>query len=93
MEIKIQGPHQLALRRRSVNVFDGAINVLTMRAPSDSGAGAGDGETGRTGAAARFYPRIGVRTSLGSYKISSNFCNARPRLFTIRMSGESTVQP
>ena len=31
---QIHGPHQLALRRRSVNVFDGAMKVLTMRAPS-----------------------------------------------------------
>jgi hypothetical protein len=37
-----------------VNVFDGAMNVSMMRAPSESGAGAGvgAGEAGKTGAAA-----------------------------------------
>src|SRR5579863_9537205 len=51
------GPHQLALRRRSVKVLEGAIKVFTMRAPSESfgasttGVGVGD-EVGRTGAVA-----------------------------------------
>src|SRR5579864_9150329 len=52
--ISRNGAHQLALRRRSVNVFDGAIKVSTMRAPSESGAGAGtrEEETGGSGATA-----------------------------------------
>ena len=54
MEINSHGAHQLALRRRSVKVFEGAIKVSTMRAPWESGAGSGGGagDTGRTGAAA-----------------------------------------
>jgi hypothetical protein len=56
MEIRIHGATQLHhfASRREVNVFDGAINVLTMRAPSESGAGSGvgAGDAGRTGAAA-----------------------------------------
>ena len=54
MEISSHGPHQLALRRRSVKVFEGAMKVSTMRAPSESEAeSVGDaGGTGRTGAAA-----------------------------------------
>jgi hypothetical protein len=53
-EIKSQGAHHIALRRRSVKVFDGAMNVLIMRAPSESGAAsaAGEGATGGSGAAA-----------------------------------------
>src|SRR5579864_3066633 len=53
IEIKSHGAHHMALRRKSVNVFEGAINVLTMREPSDSGAasGAGDDATGGRGAA------------------------------------------
>src|ERR1035441_4664045 len=45
--------HAPALRR-SVKVFDGAMKVLTMRAPAESGAdsGVGTGDAGRTGAAA-----------------------------------------
>ena len=57
MEISSHGPHQLAFRRRSVKVFEGAMKVLIMRAPSESGAdpGAGKGaDTGGTGAAAIF---------------------------------------
>jgi hypothetical protein len=38
MEINSHGPQQLALLRRSVKVFEGATNVLTMRAASESGA-------------------------------------------------------
>jgi hypothetical protein len=54
MAINSHGAHQLALRRKSVNVFEGAMKVLTIRAPWDSGAGWGveAGETGTTGAAA-----------------------------------------
>src|SRR5215469_18296036 len=54
MEIRIQGPHQAALRRRSLKVFDGAMNVLRMRAPSDSGGTVGveEEETGGSGATA-----------------------------------------
>jgi hypothetical protein len=54
MEITIHGAHQLALRRKSVNVFDGAMNVSIIRAPWESGAvsGVGTGDSGRTGAAA-----------------------------------------
>src|SRR5579864_916233 len=54
IEIKSQGAHHMALRRKSVNVFEGAMNVLMMREPSDSGAasGAGDDATGGRGAAA-----------------------------------------
>jgi hypothetical protein len=43
MEISSHGAHQFALRRRSVKVFEGAMYVLTMRAPSESGAGSGAG--------------------------------------------------
>jgi hypothetical protein len=52
MEIKSHGPHQLALRRKSVKVFEGATKVFAIRAPSESGAdrGVGAGEAGRTGA-------------------------------------------
>src|ERR1700674_1004540 len=50
--ISRNGAHQAALRRRSVKVFDGAMNVLRMRAPSESGAGWEAGELGKTGAAA-----------------------------------------
>src|SRR5579862_3406505 len=55
--IRIHGPHHAALRRRSVNVFDGAMNVLIIRAPSDIGGTAGGGVeipvgVGETGAAA-----------------------------------------
>ena len=53
--MRIQGPHQAALRRRSVNVFDGAMKVLRMRAASDIGGvvtGVGLVETGGTGEAA-----------------------------------------
>src|SRR5690348_10009558 len=48
MEIRIHGPHHAALRRRSVKVFDGAMTVLTIRAPSDtfSGVVGGAGVTG-----------------------------------------------
>src|ERR1700746_1712817 len=53
-EIKSHGPHHMALRRKSVNVFEGAMKVLIMREPSESGAasGAGDDATGGRGAAA-----------------------------------------
>src|SRR5579862_3763412 len=57
IEMSSHGPHQLALRPRSVNVLDGAMKVSTMRAPSESlgvsgtGAGVCD-EVGRTGAVA-----------------------------------------
>src|SRR5579871_5117936 len=53
-EIKIQGAHQLALRRMSVKVFDGAMKVSIIRAPCDSGADAdsGVGETAETGSIA-----------------------------------------
>src|SRR5262245_30659251 len=47
------GAHHCALRRKSVNVLLGAINVFTMRAPSDNGAAAsGAGGGGATGRAA-----------------------------------------
>jgi hypothetical protein len=39
MEISSHGPHHDALRLRSVNVFEGAMKVMTMRAPSESEAG------------------------------------------------------
>src|SRR5579872_3478138 len=59
MEIKIHGPHQAALRRRSVKVFDGAMKVLTMRDASDIGGATGDGTgadaTGGIGALAMNY--------------------------------------
>src|SRR5579863_7984684 len=54
-EMRIQGPHQLALRFRSVKVFEGAMKVSTRRAPSESGAASGVGAgtaAGGTGAAA-----------------------------------------
>jgi len=54
MEINSQGPHQLALRLRSVKVFEGAMNVSIMRAPSESGATSDAGEAG-SGAAAFSY--------------------------------------
>jgi hypothetical protein len=55
MEITIHGAHQLALRFRSVKVFEGAMNVLTMRAVWDSGAGVAAGTVeGGVGAAAIF---------------------------------------
>src|ERR1700724_3343907 len=54
--ISRNGAHQAALRRRSVKVFDGAMNVLMMRAPSEGGAGCAagveTGDSGKTGAAA-----------------------------------------
>src|SRR5467141_1114286 len=53
--IRRNGAHQAALRRRSVKVFEGAMKVLRMRAPSESGAGCEVGlgtATGVTGAAA-----------------------------------------
>src|ERR1700688_917293 len=40
-EISSQGAHQLALRRKSVKVLLGAINVSTMRAPSERGGDSG----------------------------------------------------
>src|SRR6267143_5531694 len=49
--ISRNGAHQAALRRRSVKVFDGAMNVLMMRAPSESGAGWETGDLGKTGEA------------------------------------------
>jgi hypothetical protein len=57
-EINSHGPHQLALRRRSVNVFAGAMKVLIMRTPSESGAVSGEGtsaDIGGSGAAAILY--------------------------------------
>jgi len=53
IEMMIHGAHQLALRRKSANVLDGAMNVFMMRAPSESGGASGIGaeEVGRTGAA------------------------------------------
>src|SRR5260370_7535280 len=54
--ISRNGAHQAALRRRSVKVFDGAMNVLMMRAISESAAGwevgVEAGDLGKTGAAA-----------------------------------------
>src|SRR5260370_9047983 len=50
--ISRNGAHQAALRRRSEKAFDGAMNVLMMRAPSESGAGVEAGDLGKTGAAA-----------------------------------------
>src|ERR1700694_4029390 len=50
--ISRNGAHQAALRRRSVKVFDGAMNVLMMRAPSESAAGWETGDLGKTGAVA-----------------------------------------
>jgi hypothetical protein len=48
------GAHHAALRLRSVKVFDGAMKVLTMRAPSDRGAASGTAAdvTGGVGTAA-----------------------------------------
>src|ERR1022692_2666971 len=43
IESSRNGAHQLALRRKSVKVFEGAMKVLTMRAPSDRGAASGAG--------------------------------------------------
>src|SRR5580704_19317064 len=40
-EISNHGTHQLASRRKSVKVLLGAMNVSTMRALSESGAGSG----------------------------------------------------
>src|SRR5260370_8394230 len=50
--IRRNGAQQAALRRRSEKAFDGAMNVLMMRAPSESGAGWEAGDLGKTGAAA-----------------------------------------
>src|ERR1700730_17678467 len=50
--ISRNGAHQAPLRRRSVKVLDGAMNVLMMRAPSESGAGWEKGDVGKTGAVA-----------------------------------------
>jgi alpha-D-ribose 1-methylphosphonate 5-triphosphate diphosphatase PhnM len=48
-----KGAHQLAFRRRSVNVLLGATNVFRMRAGSDSGAvSATEAGAGGTGIAA-----------------------------------------
>src|SRR5882672_1496390 len=53
--MRSHGPHQLALRRRSVKVFEGAMKVLMMRAPSESGAVSVAGtDAGESGAAAMF---------------------------------------
>src|ERR1700690_4105543 len=67
MEIRSHGAHQLALRRRSVKVFVGAMNVSMMRAPWESGAGSGagtDADTGGSGAAAIFRPPVGCERIL-----------------------------
>src|SRR5713226_59962 len=57
MTINKNGAHQLALRRRSVNVFEGAMKVLTMRAPWESGAVSDvDADKGESGAAAMLWP-------------------------------------
>src|ERR1700730_18680758 len=66
MEITSHGPHQFALRRRSVKVFEGAMKVLTMRAPSESGADSGvaaGGDIGGSGAAAMFWPPVRCETN------------------------------
>jgi hypothetical protein len=50
IEIRSHGAHHFALRRRSVNVFEGAMKVLMIRAPSDIGGSTGAGiEVGATG--------------------------------------------
>jgi hypothetical protein len=49
MTMSKNGAHQLAVRRRSVKVFEGAMNVLTMRAPSESRAGSVIGTGGAKG--------------------------------------------
>jgi len=53
-EIRSHGAHHAALRLKSVKVFEGAIYVLMMRAPSDIGGtgGTGAGITGGVGTAA-----------------------------------------
>jgi hypothetical protein len=55
-----KGAHHAALRRKSVKVFEGAMNVLMMRAPSDMGGATalevGLGETGGSGATAIVPP-------------------------------------
>jgi hypothetical protein len=59
MEINSHGPHQLAFVRKSVKVFEGAMKVLMMRAPSESedGPGAGtDTDKGGSGSAAMSKP-------------------------------------
>src|SRR5579864_4013870 len=50
--INRKGAHQAALRRRSVNVLDGAINVLMILAPCERGSacGVGVGDVGVAGA-------------------------------------------
>jgi hypothetical protein len=58
IDISSQGAHQLALRRKSVKVFEGAIKVFTMRAPSEREAASGGGtgaDTGDSGAAAMTF--------------------------------------
>src|SRR5580700_12289287 len=60
-EMSSHGPHQLALRRRSVNVLDGATKVLTMRATSESAGVSGTGtatDAGGSGAAAMVLPPV-----------------------------------
>src|SRR5580704_3887291 len=60
-EMSSHGPHQLALRRRSVNVLDGATKVLMMRAASESAGVSGTGtgaDAGGSGAAAMVLPPV-----------------------------------
>jgi hypothetical protein len=69
MEINSHGPHQLAFRRKSVKVFEGAMNVLTLRAPSESGAASGvfaDEVRGGSGAAAILIPPAGCQGILAA---------------------------
>jgi hypothetical protein len=58
--ISRKGAHHAALRRKSVKVFEGAMNVLMMRAPSDMGGATavelGLGEMGGSGATAILPP-------------------------------------
>src|SRR5271169_5470814 len=97
MEIRIHGAHQLALRRKSVKVFEGAMNVLTMRAPSESGAGSGVGAgvAGRTGAAAMNPPDEDRRNSsrrraaIQAVRLraaGANRCNENPPCATIKLT-------
>src|ERR1700733_2677797 len=76
--ISRNGANHAALRRRSVKVFEGAMKVLRMRAPSESGADSGaemEGDTGESGAAAMVNLLENRRTN--TRRNSSMECTAR----------------
>src|ERR1700724_3360243 len=80
--ISRNGAHQAALRRRSVKVFDGAMKVLMMRAPSESAAGWKVGDLGKTGAAVMMCPPkfAGILVGQAAWRQATNRHRLRARL-------------